>query len=385
MNGARRRNGSVVYPLFDMISWIEGADMNDLVIRRRHDSGFTLIELLVVIAIIAVLIALLLPAVQSAREAARRAQCVNNLKQIALAAHNYESAHSSFPIGNRGLQLAYPGLPPCSVTKDYSLPIGHTAFVFILPYLEDGVVYNAFNVVQSYDEYANGTAIGIKVATYICPSDTDAAPDPTGDIDVTQASYGTARGLQETLAFTWATVATLPDPKGQYASTCNQGPGDGMFSVEWAHKIPQVTDGLSNTFLFGEMSRFRNEPPGSNFMFNYIGGYWAGPPWTGNSFWPHDIRPTSGATCVPKLNAPPDTNGAVQAACFATAFFPPDWIPVPACQNYGQFGFRSLHPGGANFAIADGSVKFIKDSINLRTYRALATRAGGEVIGADQY
>jgi prepilin-type N-terminal cleavage/methylation domain-containing protein/prepilin-type processing-associated H-X9-DG protein len=354
-------------------------------IRRRHPSGFTLIELLVVIAIIAVLIALLLPAVQSAREAARRAQCTNNLKQIALAAHNYESALGSFPIGNRGLQLFYPGLPPCGIGSNFSNPIGHTAFVFILPFLEDGIVYNAFNIIQAYDELGNGTGISTKVATYICPSDSQAAPDPTGDITVTQASYGTARGLQETLAFNWSTVATLPDPNGQYASTCNQGPGDGMFSVEWAHKVQQVTDGLSNTFLFGEMSRFRNEPPGSNFYFNYIGGIWAGPPWTGNPYWANDARITSGATCVPKLNAPPDTTGAVLFSCFATALFPPDWIPVPACQNLGQFGFRSLHPGGGNFAMADGSVRFIKETINLGTYRALATRAGGEVVSADQY
>ncbi len=356
-----------------------------LSIRRRQQDGFTLIELLVVIAIIAVLIALLLPAVQSAREAAQRAQCVNNLKQIALAAHNYESAQGSFPIGNRGLQLNYPGLPPCGILDGSAYPVGHTAFVFIMPFMEDGVVYNAFNIIRTYSSLSNETALGTKLASYICPSDTDASPDPTGAIDVPQASYGTSRGLYETLAINWATTPTLPDPNGQYASTCNQGPGDGMFSVEWAHKIQQVTDGLSNTFLFGEMSRFRNEPPGSNFMFNYIGGYFVGPPWTGPSFWPNDIRPVSGATCVPKLNAPPDTTGAVLAACFATVSFPPDWITVPACQNYGQFAFRSLHPGGGNFALADGSVRFIKDSINVPTYRALGTRAGGEVLSSDQY
>jgi len=343
--------------------------------------GFTLIELLVVIAIIAVLIALLLPAVQSAREAARRAQCVNNLKQMALAAHNYESSNGTFPIGNRGITPSYPGLPTC-----YSVnPIGHSAFVFILPYLEGGAHYNAWNVLRVYNSVSNNTGTMTKVAGYICPTDTDAAPDPAGVFPIVQASYGTVRGLYETLVFNWANVGPLPDLTGQYPSTCNQGPGDGMFSVEWAHSISSVTDGLSNTLFFGEMSRFPNEPPGSNFMFNFTAGWWAGPPWNAASYWPNDSRITSGATAVPKLNAPPDTIGNVQNACFANCVYPPDWIRNTACQNWGQFAFRSLHPGGANFAMADGSVKFLKSSISLPTYRALATRASSEVISADQY
>jgi prepilin-type N-terminal cleavage/methylation domain-containing protein/prepilin-type processing-associated H-X9-DG protein len=352
--------------------------------RSRHSpGGFTLIELLVVIAIIAVLIALLLPAVQSARETARRAQCVNNLKQMALAAHNYESSYGSFPMGNRALPLYF---SPRFGTCDFRVWIGHSAFVFILAYVEDGVVYNAYNIQRPYSSVSNVTGISARVATYVCPSDTDAAPSPAGAITPSQSSYGTSRGLQETIIFNWATTFPFPDPKAQYANTCNYGGGDGMFGPEGCVKIQGVTDGTSNTFLFGEMSRFRNEPAGSTFYFSNIAGYWIGPPWSGPApFWTNDARITSGAYQVPKLNAPPDTTGAVAAACLATAFYPPDWIPVQACQNMGQFGFRSLHPGGGNFAMADGSVTFIKDSINLAVYRALGTRAGGEAIGADQY
>jgi prepilin-type processing-associated H-X9-DG protein len=96
-------------------------------------------------------------------------------------------------------------------------------------------------------------------------------------------------------------------------------------------------------------------------------------------------RPTSGAFVVPKLNAPPDETGAVYAACFATVAYPPDWIGVTACQNLGQFAFRSRHPGGANFALADGSVRWIKNSIAIAPYRGLGTRRGAEVISSDSY
>jgi prepilin-type N-terminal cleavage/methylation domain-containing protein/prepilin-type processing-associated H-X9-DG protein len=355
--------------------------------------GFTLIELLVVIAIIAVLIALLLPAVQSAREAARRAQCTNNLKQIALASHNYESANGTFPIGWMGFALpnTYPGLPAC-----YSYnPIGHTAFVYILPYIEGGTAYNSWNIQRVYNSVVNNTGSITKLATYVCPSDTPSVPDPAGDFPAAQGSYAASAGLQEQLIWNWANKLPLPDPTGQYANTCNQGPGDGLFGPDYAQKISSVTDGVSNTFFFGENTRFVNEPAGSNFYFNYAAGPWAGPPWGGTRYWPNDIRFTGILTCIARPNSPPDTTGVMLGTCVVNsgAKYPPDLAalsanpksPVFACTNWGQLAFRSLHPGGLNFAMADGSVRFIKSSINLFTYRALATRAGGEVISADQY
>jgi prepilin-type N-terminal cleavage/methylation domain-containing protein len=174
-------------------------------LRRPAAGGFTLIELLVVIAIIAVLIALLLPAVQSAREAARRAQCTNNLKQIGLAAHNYESGNGAFPLGWNGFALpnTYPGLKPCQSNN----PIGHTAFVYILPYIEGGAHYNAWNIVRVYNSVSNATGTMTKVASYICPSDTPASPDPTGDFPVVQASYVASEGLQEQLIWNWGNAA----------------------------------------------------------------------------------------------------------------------------------------------------------------------------------
>ncbi len=347
--------------------------------------GFTLIELLVVIAIIATLISLLLPAVQSVREAARRAQCVNNLKQIALAAHNYEAANGSFPFGHRGLSVT-PYSPAAPAPCDQRVYLGHSAFVYMIPFMEGASIYNAFNLTLT-SSLSNQTATLTKVASYICPSDSESITlrqfVPSG----TQGSYATSRGNQEQFVLNWANVATLPDPTGQYSQICNQVPGDGAFGTEWVFKISSFTDGTSNTFFFGEKSRFKNEPNGSNFNWWTPAIWIAGPPWTSpKPAWPNDSRIPTAAFTVPRLNAPPDIDGTVFHACmYSGAFFPPDWVNYPACQNLGQWSFRSMHPGGANFAFVDGSVKFIKESIDLRIYRALGTRAGAEVISADQY
>jgi prepilin-type processing-associated H-X9-DG protein len=335
---------------------------------------------MIIAATLLVAFTILLPVLQSSREADRRAQCTNNLKQIALACHNYESDHGVFPMGNRAYALhsAWEPTAPCS---EYT---GHSTFAFILAHMEDVSVYNSYNLALPSYSPPNLTAISTRVATYVCPADTPAIV-PRGAIIPAQASYGTSRGLQETIGFNWANTSP-PDPTGKYASTCNYGGGDGMFGPEGHVKISQVTDGMSNTYLVGEMSRFKNEPDGSSFYFNTITALWKGPPWSRQTpFWSNDRRITGGAYQVPRLNATPDTDGSVSSACFGAAVHPPDWISIEACQNLGQFGFRSLHPGGVNFAFADGSVKFIKSSIHLPTYRALGTRAGGEPVSADQY
>ncbi len=338
--------------------------------------GFTLIELLVVIAIIAVLISLLLPAVQSAREAARRAQCINNLKQIALATHNYESTHGAFPMGNQGWKFPSCGTNPKTYLDDATL---HSAFIYILPFIESGAQFNAYNLVQGFASVSNTTSNYTQVNAYVCPSDLDFTQNPAGYVPFVHSSYATSRGRNENILFTWANPAP-PDPTAPYYQNCNGDPGDGMFGWQVSFRIAEVTDGLSNTFLYGEVSRFKDEPA-SLFSIGNLAI------WFVDDYTDKVRVPTSGAYVVPKLNSPPDRTGAVFTACFVTsgAFYPPDWINVQACQNLGQFGFRSLHPGGANFAFADGSVRFVKESVNLATYRALGTRAGGEVISADQY
>jgi hypothetical protein len=164
-----------------------------------------------------------------------------------------------------------------------------------------------------------------------------------------------------------------------------------MFMPMSSVRIADVTDGTSNTFLFGEMSRFLNEMPSDGFMVSNV----MNSPQDGSYNWPGvksgSLRITGGAFVIPAPNVGPDITGQYFAGCFAAnVTYPPDWllnatIPGGPCIRVGQWGFRSLHPAGLNFALTDGSVKFIKSSINLVTYRALGTRNQGEVLSADQY
>jgi prepilin-type processing-associated H-X9-DG protein len=346
----------------------------------------------VVIFIIALLIALLLPAVQSAREVARRAQCVNNLKQIALACHNYESAGGGFPMGDLGWKF-----PACEPGDFSGGPNGqfynvfgpnalvHSTFVFILPFVEAGAQYNAYNLSRVVGSLANITAEGTQVAADVCPSDGRWKQEPAGVLPSIHGSYATNRGRNENIEINWAN-ALPPDPTAPYMKNCNADPGDGLCGTQVSFKIGDITDGTSNTFLFGEAGRYVGQPVSVWQIVNIAWAFLDDFNPASNPYGPYPVaHPTSGAFVVPKLNAPPDKTGAVANACFGTVVYPNDWITVPACLNYGQYGFHSLHPGGANFAFVDGSVKFIKDTISVPTYRGLGTRASGEVVSADQY
>jgi len=349
---------------------------------RNRAAGFTLIELLVVIAIIAVLIALLLPAVQSAREAARRAQCVNNLKQLALASHNYESSNGVFPMGNRYIDnTSYATANLC----DSASWFGHSAFGFILPYLEGNAQYNAINTSFVANSGRNTTGYFSRVAAYVCPSD---LPAPIYTTPWSQASYGMSRGTQENIYENWA-ATSFPDPKGEQPNKCNAALGNGMFGAEASVSMSMVIDGTSNTTLFGERSRFKDDPAKGFSWWHFTaafgttntGGYFSG-----------EVRPEGGAFTYPRLNSQPDRTGAIQNAVFCGCgtgnCIPSDWLDPKCAGNVrllGQFAFRSNHPGGGNFAMADGSVRFVKQTVNDAAYMGLGTRAGGEVISADSY
>jgi prepilin-type N-terminal cleavage/methylation domain-containing protein/prepilin-type processing-associated H-X9-DG protein len=356
---------------------------------RKPRRGFTLIELLVVIAIIGVLIALLLPAVQAAREAARRAQCVNNMKQIGLAIHNYESSFGCFPVG----VITYSEKPlNCAAPQR-----GFTAQALFLGFIEGSTIYNAINfntTAGGVDEYGmnggsvNRTALITQINSYICPSDLKQTPY---DISVSQngysqSSYAASAGNRDI----WRWYCGCPAGVG---GSCAGGVAvqpDGVFGQNYTFKIADVLDGTSSTIFYGETARFRNDP---DQVFNT----WSRGLWFGSAL-PGSDRPQGLASSVPRINAPfLPNNGTAAPSTLSPTGDTDSWLFGPAYLQLGQFGYRSFHPGGANFLFGDGSVKFLKQTIDMGSpayappqvkigvFRSLATRAGAELISSSDY
>ncbi|MDG3004801.1 DUF1559 domain-containing protein [Paludisphaera mucosa] len=378
--------------------------------KLRKRSGFTLIELLVVIAIIAVLIALLLPAVQSAREAARRSQCVNNLKQIGLGLHNYHQAIGSFPQGqSQATNLEnYPGYAGWTEWSAQSL---------MLPYMEQTPLYNSINFAfcGGYDAGANinGTAWTSLVAGFLCPSDGNAGRGaiPRGTGPGNSNSYRGSIGTTTARWEQWPGYSSCrPDPFNKTGGPPNCNPySTGVFVYYAVNGLRDITDGSSNTIAFSEslvgdpagvsVARPNNSITGSGSTNLVQDASTLSDQILAQSLQActtaYKAGATNGNTNISNANGSRWGWGATTMTLFHT-IVPPNskqypWNSCrPDCGGCGPddaaySNAQSNHSGGVNVLMSDGSVKFIKDSVNMRTWMALGTKAGGEVVGSDSY
>jgi prepilin-type N-terminal cleavage/methylation domain-containing protein/prepilin-type processing-associated H-X9-DG protein len=350
---------------------------------RPSRRGFTLIELLVVIAILSALVALLLPAVQGARESARRVACVNNLKQIGIALQNYERSNSSFPVG------AVTGQEnPLDCGTFANRGRGHGIFTFILPYIEQQSTYNALNFdfgtigqqVSLNVGAINYTGLSARLAAYICPSDSAQTPplnkliDPIQGLTFNAYSQGSYAGVVGTVdIFRWSCgcPATSDDGVVCFKTNVELMP-DGAFGYNHAFHMCEFRDGLSNTLLVGEFARFLNDP---DTIFNV----WNTALPIESPTRPGVTRLNALMTTVPQLNASLRDPDYPQSS-------PVGWKFDDHNLQMGQFGARSRHPGGVSFLFADGSVRFLKDSIDTKgVYRPLSTRDQNELVESSAF
>jgi prepilin-type N-terminal cleavage/methylation domain-containing protein len=308
----------------------------------RH--GFTLIELLVVIAIIGVLIALLLPAVQQAREAARRARCINNLKQLGIAIHNYHDVHGRFPYGALGRDVS---------TGIYITHVHRQPFIVaILPFIEQRSLFDSYNMSIRWETPENYTTRNIEIGIMSCPSDEQRYFERPGESqpDDVMGSYGVNWG---------ANTYFTPGPNGQ-----------GPFWLAYGARFAEITDGSTNTLAMTELIQAKT-PNGSPPDLDRRGRIW------------NDDSACYAISARLTPNSPaPDFCRCVNDPANGTPGINNNDINV-AREFY--MAARSKHPAGVNGQMCDGSVRFFKNTIAPSVWRASSTRSGNEIISADSY
>ena len=327
--------------------------------KLKLSRGFTLVELLVVIAIIGILVGLLLPAVQAAREAARRMQCSNNIKQLGLSLHMYHDTFKRFP----GATASTPGIADGVGGNGQPWAGGiwrkGSQIVKLLPYIEQTALYNAIPMDRDVEAWFGaiqpvGTQFAgirpriLQVSTFVCPS------DPPSRVDIAVGNYGFSMGSQAMPA-NGAACTLYPNhingPTG-HGSSNNPANISGVFSrYNWAAKLGDITDGTSNTIAMGEIR--------PNCADHHNNGWH-----NGNSLWTSTVPPVNFNTCRGEAGGSPATGPRT-------------------CNSFDNWmtsqGFKSKHTGGAQFVLCDGSVHFISQSVDYQTYQILGARSDGQV------
>jgi prepilin-type N-terminal cleavage/methylation domain-containing protein/prepilin-type processing-associated H-X9-DG protein len=383
--------------------------------RSVRSRGFTLIELLVVIAIIAVLIALLLPAVQMAREAARRSSCTNNLKQLGLAVHNYESVNQCLPLGSL---YPCPGQNP-AIGVDMCWQFGAAPQLSILQYIEQGAMYSNYNVgMGNYGPtppqtngptmwWANTTIFNMQVGVYLCPSDQRLVKVPItnymGNIGGPFLLYGYSGPfvpLQPYSVLTGnATYQILPYVMSQNSGTIGlQGVTDGTSNTAlWSEGISgsnlpiQAGTGKLNehrTFFVtpGTQQNPQNLPIGNQLVVTQFLAQCNSIPTAtvGNTTTPRGINWQVTHPYFANYGMYNHVSAPNSRACTNVPYFIPQ-SGLLGLDVYGTSPATSFHPGGVNVAMCDGSVRFVKETINLYTWWAVGTRAGNEPLNANSF
>jgi prepilin-type N-terminal cleavage/methylation domain-containing protein/prepilin-type processing-associated H-X9-DG protein len=304
--------------------------------------GFTLIELLVVISIIGVLIALLLPAVQAAREAARRVECTNHLKQIGLGMHAYHAVMEVFPPGYiTGTESAARNSPETGPGWGWG--------TMLLEHLEQRALFHGVNFGLAITDPAAATVRTVSLGVFLCPSSTGAS----GPITLRDAGGN-------------ALITDLS--AGQYVASAGQleveefpASNNGVFYRNSRIGLRDIRDGSSQTLMVGERSR------------NVADATWVG------------VIPRARVCTNPRWVVQDCETANVMVLSHTGPSPGEEWIDVPNNKQAGADDYWSLHLGGCNFLFCDGSVRFIKESVNPRVFSFLSTRAGGEIVSADQY